>query len=139
MKKYLILFLSLLPVYYISQITDVKADTSSSLAKISGFDVNKAVVPVEKIHQIPELSFKEAKTSADSAVLADSYVEVTERFIRFDPELISECFPETITIDHLENTIVDYDSFIPILLQLVKEQQELINELNIRISELEKQ
>jgi hypothetical protein len=137
MKKYLILLFSFFSVYCIGQTTEIKTDTSSILTKISSFDVKKSRVNVEKIHRVPELIFKEAETAADSAALANSFVEVKERFVRFDPDIIAGQFPEAITIDHLNNTIIDYNSFIPILMQLVSEQQKLIAELNQRITELE--
>jgi homoserine dehydrogenase len=137
MKTFFILLFSTISVYSIGQTTEFKVDTSSILAKISSFDVKQAKVNIEKTHTIPELSFKDAETSADSAALANSFVEVKEKFVRFDKEIIAKQFPEVTTIDHLNNTIVDYNSFIPILMQLVSEQQKLIEELNQRITELE--
>lgn len=138
MKKYLIIFLSFLSVYCAGQADTTKTDTTQILTKIKTLEAGKARLDINKELLIPELSFKTAETAADSAALMNSKVKVIQRYVRFDPKVISERFPEAVSIDHMDNRIIDYDSFIPILMQVVSEQQKEIERLTTRISEIEK-
>lgn len=137
MKKYLIFIFLCSCIYGHTQTVSTKVDTGSALNKIRNVDSQSSVIQIEKIHVIPEISFVDALTSADSAIYADKTIEIKERIVRFDPEMVQKEFPEVVTLDYYKNPIIDYDSFIPIILRMLSEQQILIEELKTRIQILE--
>lgn len=84
-------------------------------------------------------SLHEAKTFEDSLKLSISKIPYSLNRIRFDSDILVTVLPDVVNIDENNQYQIDYVSLIPILLEVVSSQQIMLNTLNLRIQDLEKQ
>lgn len=137
MKNVLLPIFLLLSSLCIGQEIVTEPDGQSSLEKLSSFDAKNSMINVRNNYLVPEINLNETGAVNDSTIINVPTIEVTENLIRFDPVLIANKFPEVATIDASNNIIIDYDSFIPILLEMITDQQKLILDLKTRLTAIE--
>lgn len=76
-------------------------------------------------------------TPADSLALQYHEFTITKNIVRLDPEKVKIAFPEVVTTSTDGYSEVDYISLIPVLLEVIRKQNELLNQLNDRIIQIE--
>jgi hypothetical protein len=88
-------------------------------------------------YQVKEAVIPEGSTIVDSTNL--QYIEFTviQKNIQLDPKKINEIFPEAVSVGPNGELSVDTNSLVAILLKAVIEQQQIIDQLNARLSKIE--
>ena len=94
--------------------------------------------------EIIEYKVKEALNIVDNAIVDSTNLQFTEyttikKSIQLDIKRVNEIFPEAVSIGINGELSIDYNSLISILFKAISEQQAIIDQLNLRISIIEKQ
>lgn len=149
MKKQLFSLLVLLlviagPVFGqdITRTTSIQSDPISPeevLERISDRAIATASEVVVDSFTIREPLPLSGNTKQDSLNIQYNEFSVVNRSIRIKPDVMSVAFPEVVNYDRENNPIVDHNSLISYLLIAMNKQQEEIDLLKRRISELENQ
>jgi hypothetical protein len=105
--------------------TNIHAWSGSALSQIMNLNIYRYDMDVSKLNNIPEEKLPEI-------------IEENKNKIGFIAQELKEEFPEMVsTIPGTEYYGVDYTMMIPVLLEAIKEQQQLILELQQKVESLE--
>ena len=107
------------------------------LEKIEYLSSLKTALKIVNEKEIKEPLPLKSHTTADSLGLQFRTYLLQSNSVRLEPDKVKLIFPEVI-ITHDGHNEIDYISLVPILLEAIGNQQEIIQQLTDRISELEK-
>jgi len=106
------------------------------LEKIEYLSSLKTALKIVNEKEIKEPLPLNRQSISDSLVIQYRTFILQSNSVRLDPDKVKLVFPEVITTRDDYNE-VDYISLVPILLEAIGNQQEIIRQLNDRINQLE--
>ena len=91
-----------------------------------------------------EYTVKEAinlsdNNSIDSTNLQYREYAVIEKKVQLDPKRVYEIYPEAVSVGENGELFINYNSLVSILVKTISEQHEVIEQLNLRLTKIEKQ
>ncbi len=101
------------------------------------FSKNDLLSTETRVYIVKEVVNTEDNALVDSASLKYTENIITEKKVLLDPYTINDIFPEVVSVGPNNDLSIDHNSLVAILVKALIEQQQVIDQLNLRISAIE--